>query len=191
MTLTRYHLTTATKISTYGGNPVVSGTNLGDGTYRALVDFQDADIEWVEECLDADDNVLSYRAEALQDEPATIGRPMTLPGPIGALARALGGVQVLCGRMGGVAPSTVRRWANDEIQPRGPARLLLDQLLAEHRIPDLALVEYGGEVRVEDLRNRRCSLWLDHSERDLPLEDFELDLEIGEGDAPGKVLRRW
>ncbi len=200
MTITRYHIEFAEdpgsfcahSIAESVNGSVVSTTQKFNGVHDlAIIEIEDTPevVEYLEEMLEANENVVSYRSYG--QAPSGAGRPITLPGPIGNLARKMCGVQVLCDRLGGVAPSTVRRWANGEIQPQGPARLLLDQLLAEHRIPDLALVEHGGEVRVEDLRNRRCSIWLDYSERDQPLEDFELDEEIPEDTPPGKILRRW
>jgi hypothetical protein len=60
------------------------------------------------------------------------GRPSTLTGTIGELAREVGGVQALADQLGGVAPSTLGRWDRREIQISGPARQLLDRLCREH-----------------------------------------------------------
>lgn len=57
--MTRYHLTLREQIDHYGESTVVSGTKLSDGNYRALIDW-DGDCAWLEECLEADENVVSY-----------------------------------------------------------------------------------------------------------------------------------
>ena len=63
MNITRYHLTTVNQINEYGGNPAISGTILDDGNYLTLVNFEDADTDFVESCMDNDPNIIFYRAE--------------------------------------------------------------------------------------------------------------------------------
>lgn len=65
MTTTRYHITTTERINEYGGNPVISGTILDDGNFLALVNFEDADTDFIESCMDEDDNIISYRVETI------------------------------------------------------------------------------------------------------------------------------
>ena len=57
--MTRYHLTLREKIDHYGESTVISGALLSEGTFRALIDWA-GDCDWLEECLDADENVVSY-----------------------------------------------------------------------------------------------------------------------------------
>lgn len=59
MSLNHYRIITAEKINTYAGNPLISDTILSDGTYRSLIQL-DGDADFLEECLEADDNVLAY-----------------------------------------------------------------------------------------------------------------------------------
>ena len=61
------------------------------------------------------------------------GRPLALRGPIGELARVLGGLESLAERLA-VSPRTVRRWAAGERALRGPARLAIEALLKRHKI---------------------------------------------------------
>jgi hypothetical protein len=75
------------------------------------------------------------------------GRPLTLPGSIGVLAKAMGGLQSLCEALGGVAPSTVRHWANGETVPQAPARALLDRLIEENLSYDLLDSETAEVIR--------------------------------------------
>ena len=77
-----------------------------------------------------------------------MGRPIEMPGPIGELARTVGGVQALCDLLGGVAPSTVRRWAIGETEPGGPAHALLARLLDEH-LGYRIILDNGGGVTLQ------------------------------------------
>ena len=43
----------------------------------------------------------------------------------------------------------------------------------------LELVDYNGEVRVEDVRNMRASAFLDSDDQDAELSDYNLDYETG------------
>ncbi|HWQ08274.1 MAG TPA: hypothetical protein VN436_04180 [Holophaga sp.] len=54
-----------------------------------------------------------------------MGRPITLPGIFGDLARAVGGVGALAGILG-VAPRTIHGWAKRGRIPRGPARTVFE-----------------------------------------------------------------
>lgn len=68
MTITRYHLTTTEKINEFGGHNVISGTILENGTFRAVIDFEDTDaesIEFIENCMEEDDNILSYTSSTM------------------------------------------------------------------------------------------------------------------------------
>jgi DNA-binding transcriptional regulator YdaS (Cro superfamily) len=60
-----------------------------------------------------------------------MGRPVELPGPLGVLARAVGGTAAL-GALVGVSARSLQRWAKTE--PPRPARLLLERLAAEHKL---------------------------------------------------------
>jgi 8-oxo-dGTP pyrophosphatase MutT (NUDIX family)/DNA-binding transcriptional regulator YiaG len=60
------------------------------------------------------------------------GRPITLPGPIGALAKKVGGVSALAQELG-VPVRTVRRWANGSLIPK-MALKVLGQLFEQHAI---------------------------------------------------------
>jgi hypothetical protein len=55
------------------------------------------------------------------------GRPITLPGPLGDLARKVGGVGVLA-RQIGVDPRTVRAWATGRQTPSITAQNLINIL---------------------------------------------------------------
>lgn len=65
MNTTRYHLTTVEQISEYAGVPTRSNIIQSDGTFLALVDLDHSefDIDFVEECMENDENIVSYRAE--------------------------------------------------------------------------------------------------------------------------------
>ncbi|WP_306590621.1 NUDIX domain-containing protein [Geothrix sp. 21YS21S-4] len=52
-----------------------------------------------------------------------MGRPITLPGPIGALAKKVGGVGALADELG-ISPRTVRRWATDGVIPKMGLKVL-------------------------------------------------------------------
>ena len=65
MSITRYHLTLTEQINQFGGNPIISGTILSDGTFRALVDFEDADTDFIEQTMEENENILSYSSETL------------------------------------------------------------------------------------------------------------------------------
>ena len=69
MTKTRYHLTLTEQISEYAGVPTRSNIVLSDGTFLALVDLNHSefDIDFVEECMENDENILSYRAEIIEE----------------------------------------------------------------------------------------------------------------------------
>lgn len=60
------------------------------------------------------------------------GRPITLPGPIGALAKKVGGVGALAEELG-VTPRTVRRWASGSTIPLLPLKML-GLLFEKHQI---------------------------------------------------------
>lgn len=61
------------------------------------------------------------------------GRPITMPGPVGDLARIMG-LSNLCEALMGVSTTTVRRWAHGEDTPRAAQALLLDALFRKYRI---------------------------------------------------------
>lgn len=49
------------------------------------------------------------------------------------------------------------------------------------RVEDgLRMVNYNGEVRVEDWACKTCGEWLHHSDRSLPLTDYALDNVLNE-----------
>ncbi len=62
-----------------------------------------------------------------------MGRPVSLPGPLGDLARAVGGVAAL-GALLAVSPRTIRQWAHGERALRGPALLAVVALCKKHKI---------------------------------------------------------
>jgi ADP-ribose pyrophosphatase YjhB (NUDIX family) len=61
-----------------------------------------------------------------------VGRPISLPGPIGELAKKVGGVGHLAEELG-VAPRTIRRWATGGVIPKLPLKML-NQLFKRHAI---------------------------------------------------------
>ena len=68
MTTTRFHLTTTDRIDQFGGEPTHGNIVIDDGSYRSTVNFDHAcyDIEFVEQCLDGDENVISYSSEIIE-----------------------------------------------------------------------------------------------------------------------------
>lgn len=58
------------------------------------------------------------------------GPAVQLQGPIGDLARHLGGVIYLAQKMG-VEPKTIRNWAQGKRKPRGPAAIMLRELIVK------------------------------------------------------------
>ena len=73
MVITRYHLTLINQIDHYGDATVISGTILSDVLFRALVDFDNADTEFIEGCMEIDENIVAYRAEVLP-APCRLGQ---------------------------------------------------------------------------------------------------------------------
>jgi len=67
------------------------------------------------------------------DKARPKGRPIALKGPCGELARAMGGLGALSAAIG-VSPRTIRDWSNGRTAPMGPAKILLDQLIAKHGV---------------------------------------------------------
>ena len=63
-----------------------------------------------------------------------IGRPITLPGPIGDLARLMPSLGDLTKALGDVDRSTLRKWANGLRKVPGPARVVLEGLFQKYRI---------------------------------------------------------
>jgi uncharacterized protein Yka (UPF0111/DUF47 family) len=61
---------------------------------------------------------------------AKMGRPIALPGPLGDLARKLGGVDRLAEEVG-VCPRTIRRWAHGVLILPMP-RKMLTMLFEKH-----------------------------------------------------------
>lgn len=61
-----------------------------------------------------------------------VGRPITLPGPIGVLAKKVGGVGFLAEELG-VTARTVRRWATGGTIPTLPLKML-GRLLEKHQV---------------------------------------------------------
>jgi hypothetical protein len=64
--------------------------------------------------------------------PPPFGRPLELPGALGTLARAVGGTGKLSECVG-VTTRTLQRWA--KTVPPKRARMLLERLAREHRLP--------------------------------------------------------
>jgi len=76
----------------------------------------------------------------------TVGRPISVPGPVADLARALGGMRKLCEEIG-VTHSTPARWASGKGSINQPTLQLLIILFRAHGITD------GVEAFVK--KNRR------------------------------------
>lgn len=72
-----------------------------------------------------------------------VGRPITLPGSIGELAKKIGGVGPLAEELG-VAPRTIRRWATGGVIPKLPMKML-SQLFKRHAIPQEGLSGNPGQ----------------------------------------------
>jgi DNA-binding transcriptional regulator YdaS (Cro superfamily) len=67
-----------------------------------------------------------------RNAPSSImGRPVELPGPVGELARAVGGTAALSALLG-VSARTLQRWA--KAAPPRTARILLERIAAEHKL---------------------------------------------------------
>ena len=61
------------------------------------------------------------------------GRPIELPGPLGDLARKVGGVKDLA-MLWRVSPRTIYDWAHQRRNPEGPAQLLIEGACQRHGI---------------------------------------------------------
>ena len=68
------------------------------------------------------------------------GRPITMSGPLGDLARAMGGLKAL-GRAIHASPRTIRAWAAKGRIPFGPAEMLIAALCRNHNIQPLGRVQ--------------------------------------------------
>ena len=73
--------------------------------------------------------------ERIFDAPGP-GRPIELPGPIGNLCRAVGGVSLLAEMME-CSVDAISQWAKGERQPSGPARVLMNRIAEEYSLPTI------------------------------------------------------
>lgn len=72
-------------------------------------------------------------------------RPISLPGTWKDLAEKLGGIGELAKSLGGVDPTTLRRWAQGR-RPNRSARVLILSLFSKHGIqaPELGFAHQAG-----------------------------------------------
>jgi hypothetical protein len=68
-------------------------------------------------------------------EPVFRGRPLSLPGPIGSLAREMGGRDKMAAATG-VDEKTIYRWAHDGRVGSNPLKILLADLFKKHGVTD-------------------------------------------------------
>jgi hypothetical protein len=73
--------------------------------------------------------------ERLFDAPGP-GRPIELPGHLGTLCRAVGGVTKLAEMMQ-CSVDAISQWAKGERQPSGPARVLMNRIAEEYGLPTM------------------------------------------------------
>jgi hypothetical protein len=76
----------------------------------------------------------------LGDEDARVerqgrGSDVAIEGPLGDLARAMGGVDKLIAELG-VSRRTINYWATGDRKPQGPAKKLLATLAERHGTPN-------------------------------------------------------
>ena len=62
-----------------------------------------------------------------------LARQITLPEPWKTVVIRLGGVKAATRALGGVAPSTLYRWAHG-LEPRGPAKALILIIFKQHKV---------------------------------------------------------
>ena len=77
--------------------------------------------------------------ERLFDAPGP-GRPIELPGHLGTLCRAVGGVTKLAEMMQ-CSVDAISQWAKGERQPSGPARVLMNRIAEEYGLPTMILAK--------------------------------------------------
>ena len=82
-------------------------------------------------------------------------RPIALPGAWKDLAEKLDGVGKLAKALGGVDPTTLRRWANGRM-PNRAARVLIVGLFKKHglKVPELGSAPDVGSQSQKDLAQR-------------------------------------
>lgn len=77
-------------------------------------------------------------------DPARMGRPIELTGPLGELAECIGTVELLAKSVG-VTARTLRRYHRGEQNPPMPVRLVLHALARTHKVePPFSIVDLSA-----------------------------------------------
>lgn len=59
----RFHIEFENQVSTFGEYVLKSGHIIGSGNFKALLDYDGDDSEWIESILEDDPNVVRYSGE--------------------------------------------------------------------------------------------------------------------------------
>jgi DNA-binding transcriptional regulator YdaS (Cro superfamily) len=120
--------------------------------------------------------------------PGTGGRPVELPGPLGILARAVGGTGRLAAELG-VSSRTLQRWARKKGGLQTRFRAMLERVAAHHHLPPAVrrqLAAFQPERRSQRRRKPSSTHTAQRSQRALSLRDLP---PIVLGRLPRPVVR--